>query len=383
MRTVLPGQGDYLGRLVTFHPCLSKGVWAGCEIVRRKRMKRTLKVLMCLVLCLATMSVMFASGDKEAAAVASKVYAMKFGHDQMEDTPHHMAAVKFKELVEQRTNGNVQVSIFPAQQLGSAREEIEGLQIGTVEAVSLPSAAFSGFDLATGLADLPFLFPSPKVAYKVLDGPVGDKILQRLERIGIKGSAYWTSGFKQFTGSFSIMTPADFKGKKIRVMSNPVLIAQYEAMGASAIPIDFHELYNALQQKAVDGQENPLSTIVNMKFYEVQKYIPISNHGMLGYIVAFNSNWLSALPAEYQRVVIEAAKEVAPYERDLIAKLETERYLPTIKDFGCQVVELTDAQRQAFQEVTRPAYDVFSGKLDVDGKALLKELQEAVAAEMK
>ncbi|MGH0051860.1 MAG: TRAP transporter substrate-binding protein, partial [Sphaerochaetaceae bacterium] len=339
--------------------------------------------LICLVLCLATMSFVFAAGDKEGTAVANKTYSMKFGHDQMEDTPHHMAAMKFKELVEQRTNGNVQVSIFPAQQLGSAREEIEGLQIGTVEAVSLPSAAFSGFDLATGLADLPFLFPSPTVAYKVLDGPAGDKILQRLGKIGITGAAYWTSGFKQFTGSFPINTPADFKGRKIRVMSNPVLIAQYEAMGASAIPIDFHELYNALQQKAVDGQENPLSTIVNMKFYEVQRNITISNHGMLGYIVAFNSNWLSTLPAEYQKIVLDAAKEVAPYERDLIAKLETERYLPTIKDFGCQVVELTQTQRKEFQEMTRPAYDVFAEKLDSDGKALLKELQNAVAAEIQ
>jgi len=346
-------------------------------------MNRTVRLAMCLLLCIASISVVYAGGEQEGSATASKVYTMKFGHDQMEGTPHHMAAVRFKELVEQRTGGNVQVSIFPAQQLGSAREEIEGLQIGTVEAVSLPSSAFSGFDLATGLADLPFLFPNPQTAYQVLDGPVGDKILKRLEKIGMTGAAYWTSGFKQFTGSFPITTPADFKGKKIRVMSNPVLIAQYEAMGASAIPIDFHELYNALQQKAVDGQENPFSTIVNMRFYEVQKYIPISNHGMLGYIVAFNSNWLATLPAEYRKIVVDTAKEVAPYERELIAKLETEKYLPTIKDFGCQVVELTAQQRMAFQEVTRPAYDVFAGMLDAEGKALLKELQAAVASAQK
>lgn len=328
----------------------------------------------------------FANGSSEqgnGGATDGKVYTMKFGHDQMESAPHHVAAVKFKELVEERTGGHVQVQLFPAQQLGTSREMIEGLQIGTVEGVALPSAAFSGFDLSSGLIDLPFMFPSPEVAWKVLDGPVGDQILASLDKVGITGASFWTSGFKAFTGSFPIHKPSDFKGKKIRVMSNPVLIAQYESMGASAIPIDFNELYNALQQNAVDGEENPLSTIVNMKFYEVQHYITLSNHGMLGYIVAFSKSWLQSLPQEYRDIVIQAAKEVAPFERSEILRLETEKYLPTITAFGCQVDTLTDADRKAFEEVTRPTYDIYAKQLDDQGKELLKALQEAVAASSK
>ena len=370
MCAVLPGWGDNAYGMIPARNADKKK--------EKKMMMKKGMLIAFIIVCLISVQLAFAGGSRESGT--DGVYTLKFGHDQMEDTPHHMAAVRFKELVEERTDGHVQVTIFPAQQLGSAREEVEGLQIGTVEGVALPTSAFASFDLATGLVDLPFLFPDPETAYEVLDSEVGDKILARLEPVGMTGAAFWTSGFKQFTANFPIETPADFHGKKIRVMANPVLISQYEAMGASAVPIDFNELYNALQQGAVDGEENPFSTIVNMRFYEVQEYIPISNHGMLGYIVAFSSNWLSSLPKEYQEIIIEAAKEAAPYERELIAELETERYLPTIIDFGCVVTELTEEQRALFREVTAPAYDVFAGMLDDSGRALLKEVQDAVAA---
>lgn len=338
-----------------------------------------MKKVMCVLLiglCLLSQAI-FAGGSSDS----SEIYVMKLGHDQMEDTPHHKGALRFKELVEERTDGKVQVQIFPAQQLGTSRESIEGLQLGTVEAVVLPVSAFSGFDMPTGIVDLPFLFSSPEAGYEILDGPIGDKILSRLSRIGITGAAFWTSGTKQFTTSFPVSLPSDFKGTKIRVMASPALIAQYEAMGASAVPIDFNELYNALQQKAVDGEENPLSTIVNMRFYEVQKYITLSNHGMLGYIFAFNSNWLRTLPEEYQKILVETAKEVAPYEREMIAQLETEKYLPTIIDYGCTVTELTSEERKVFEEVTAPAYEVYAALLDDEGKELLKELRDAAASQ--
>jgi len=315
-----------------------------------------------------------------AATAQGKQYVMKLGHDQMAETPHHQAALKFKLLVEERTKNGIKVNIFPAQQLGSSREMNEGLQMGSIEAVCLPTATFSGFDLAMGIVDLPFLFPTPDVAYKVLDGPVGTKLLSRLQKSGIVGAAYWTSGFKQFTGSFPIRSPSDYKGKKIRVMSNPVLIAQYEAMGASAVPIDFQELYNALQQKAVDGQENPLSTIVNMRFYEVQKYMTISNHGMLGYIFGFSKIWFNSLPADYRKILLDTAREAAVFERAEVQRLEKEKYLSTIQKFGTTVIELNDTERKAFEVVTRPTYENLSKKLDADGRGLLQEMIKAVDA---
>jgi len=341
-------------------------------------MRKVSIILLVLVVCLLVTNPLFAGGDKEQGV--AKKFVMKLGHDQMVDTPHHVAAVRFKQLVEERTGGNVTVNIFPAQQLGSAREMNEGMQIGTIEAVCLPTATFSGFDLAVGITDLPFLFPNPEIAYEVLDGPVGDKLLKRLEKVNIIGGAYWTSGFKQFTGNFKITSPADYIGKKIRVMSHPVLIAQYEAMGASAIPIDFLELYNALQQKAVDGQENPLATIVNMRFYEVQNYMTISNHGMLGYILAFSKTWMDTLPVEYRKIIIDAAKEVAAFERTELHKLEESKYLPVIKNSGTQITTLTEAQRKVFEDITRPVYQKLSMQLDSEGNQLLQDLLAAIDA---
>jgi C4-dicarboxylate-binding protein DctP len=349
------------------------------SLSRRHSMNKGTNILVAAVLCVLAVSYSFAAGGQQDTAVA-KQYTMKLGHDQMEGTPHHVAALLFKKLVEERTNGNVVVNIFPAQQLGSAREMNEGMQIGTIEAVCLPTATFSGFDLTVGITDLPFIFPNPEVAYKVLDGPVGDQLLKRLEKVNIIGGAYWTSGFKQFTGNFPIRVPTDYRGKKIRVMSHPVLIAQYEAMGASAIPIDFHELYNALQQRAIDGQENPLATIVNMRFYEVQSHMTISNHGMLGYILAFSKTWMDTLPANYRQIILAAAKEVAPFERAELHKLETEKYLPTIRDSGTTIITLTENERKAFEEVTRPVYQKLSVQLDAAGNQLLKDLLAAIDA---
>lgn len=311
-------------------------------------------------------------GDNGQPAQTQKQYVLKLGHDQMVETPHHNAAVKFKEIVEERTGGNVIVEIYPAQQLGTGREMIEGMQLGTIEGVALPSSNYSGFDMALSIPDLPFLYATRDKYYEVIDGPLGDELLARMDRHNLVGAAWWESGFKCFTSNFSIQEPTDFVGKKIRVIGNPLLIAQYEALGASAIPIDFAELYNALQQKVVDGQENPLSTIVNMRFHEVQDYIALSYHGWLPYIVSFSKSWMDSLPQEYQDVIINAAKEVAPLERAEIARLEKEKYLPECEAIGMTILELSEEQRQAFIDKMGSVYETMEGMLDEEGKQLME-----------
>lgn len=306
-----------------------------------------------------------------------KQYVLKFGHDQMVETPHHNAALKFKEIVEERTGGNVKVEIYPAQQLGTGREMIEGMQLGTIEGVALPSSNYSGFDMALSIPDLPFLYSTRDKYYQVIDGPLGDELLARMSKHNLVGAGWWESGFKCFTGNFSIQQPSDFSGRKIRVIGNPLLIAQYEALGASAIPIDFAELYNALQQKVVDGQENPLSTIVNMRFHEVQKYITLSYHGWLPYIVSFSKSWMDSLPQEYQDIIIQAAREVAPSERAEIAKLEKEKYLPECEALGVTIMDLSQEQRQAFIDKMDPVYETLEGMLDEEGKQLMAKFVAA------
>jgi tripartite ATP-independent transporter DctP family solute receptor len=318
----------------------------------------------CLVFLFITFNTIFISAQQ---------YVLKFGHDYMTDSPHDHASLEFKKIVEERTGEDVKVEVYPAQQLGTGREMIEGMQLGIVQGVALPSSNFAGFNMSISIPDLPFLFSSPEKCHEVLDGNVGNALLNVLKNHQMVGAAWWESGFKCFTANFPIRHPDDFIGKKIRVMPSPILLAQFEAYGANAVPIDFHELYNALQQGVVDGEENPITTIYNMKFYEVQDYITLSNHGFLGYIVAFSKVWLEGLPEDYQDIIISAAQEVAPMQRAEVAKLSEEKYLPEIIESGTQIIELTEDQRAAFEEKAQPVYEVMNEMLDEDGKNLLQK----------
>ncbi|MBF7084748.1 TRAP transporter substrate-binding protein, partial [Desulfallas sp. Bu1-1] len=228
--------------------------------------------------------------------------------------------------------------------------------------------------------DLPFLFPSREVCYKVVDSEVGDALLTTLEDNGLVGVAWWESGFKQLTGNFKIEGPDSYKGKKIRVMENPVLIAQFEALGASAIPINFGELYNALQQGVVDGQENPIASIYEMKFYEVQKYMALSDHAYLPLVVAFNKDWFNALPAEYQEAIKVEAKEAAKWLREEQRKLETEEFIPAMEKAGLTVIKLDEQTRQAFAAKVKDATRAKLMELiDDQGKQLLQQLDQKIA----
>jgi len=250
-----------------------------------------------------------------SAAMAAAKWSMKFGHDMPEDSAQHVAALKYADLVKERTKGQVEIKVFPAQQLGTDPEMVQQAQMGTLEIVLPPTAKISGFAAQLQLADLPFLFPSKETCYQVLDGPVGDKVLALLDAKGLKGVSFWESGFKQITANKAIRKPEDFAGMKVRVMESPLLIAQYKQVKANPVPIDFAETYNALQQGVVDAQENPLVSIVNMKFYEVQKYTMLSNHGFLGYAFLFSKKVYDGLPADIQKVMRDTARELASFER--------------------------------------------------------------------
>jgi C4-dicarboxylate-binding protein DctP len=317
-----------------------------------------------LVLSGLVLSLVFPSG-----VLAAAQYVMKFGHDMPEDSAQHVAALKYAELVKERTQGRVEVRVFPAQQLGTDPEMVQQAQMGTLEIVLPPTAKLSGFVPQLQLADLPFLFPTKEICYQVLDGPVGDKLLAMMEKVGLKGVAFWESGFKQMTANKPIRRPEDFAGMKVRVMESPILIAQYKQVKANPIPIDFAETYNALQQGVVEAQENPLVSIVNMKFYEVQKYTMLSYHGFLGYAFLFSKKVYDGLPPDIQKVLRDTARELAPFERAETARREA-GYIERIRKGGSQIVEFTPEERVAFEKAFRPVHEQFA---KVVGEDLLKE----------
>ncbi|MEL7564476.1 MAG: TRAP transporter substrate-binding protein [Dehalobacterium sp.] len=298
----------------------------------------------------------------DTAADSGKKIVLKLGHDHMVSSPFQKSAEKFKELVEERSNGRIEVQIYPAQQLGSSREMIEGMQMGTVEMTLLPTAKFGGFDQRLTLVDLPFLFPNEEVLWKVLDGDIGKEIMSGLDQIGIKGLAFYAEGFKAFTANKPIHKPDDFKGLKIRTMEAPVIMGQYKAWGANPVPIDFAEVYNSLQQNVVDGQENPLLSIHDMKFYEVQKYMIMGDHAYLSYIMTVSKKWFDELPVDLQSLISDIVFEVAQSHKQLM-KDANDTYLKNIKDFGTEVYSLTPEEKELFRKASESVYTEFGDSI--------------------
>lgn len=287
-----------------------------------------------------------------------EVIEIGYGHAFMPDTPHHKAAIKFKEEVEEATDGRILINLFPSGQLGSAREMFEGLQMGTQEIALVPTARISGFAPELQLFDLPFLFPNREIGYEIMDGEVGTKLLDNLKEQKIKGVAFYEDGYKHFTSNNPIATLEDFEGQKFRTMESPIIIEQFKQLGANPTPIDFGELYSALQLGVVDGQENPLVTIVSSKFYEVQENLTISEHAYLGHVLLFSDDWYSSLPEDIQEILYDKGREIAIWQREAVQE-EEKSYLQTIKDADVNIVELSDEQREKMATQTAPVHDEY------------------------
>ncbi|ASN07412.1 C4-dicarboxylate ABC transporter substrate-binding protein [Virgibacillus necropolis] len=283
-----------------------------------------------------------------------------FSHNQPLDSPEHKGAVKFKELVESKTDGQVTVKIYPSLQLGSLREQVEATQFGEINITMQPSAVVSPFVDDIKVLDLPYLLPTKtKQMYELLDSEVGDELLATLETGGFKGLGFWPGGYKLFTtNGIEIHKPEDFEGVTMRTMEAPILLAQYEEWGGSPIPVPYAELYNALQQGVVDGQENPIQTIFLNNYHEVQDTIIESHHGGMTYILMANLSWFEGLPNSVQNAIIEAEKEARNVAREELVASEDE-YRQKIIDSGVNYYELTPEEIEVFREASIPMHEKY------------------------
>ena len=215
-------------------------------------------------------------------ALTSNVAAastIRVGHVLAPTHPYQLGLEKFSELVSEKTGGKVKVEVFHSSQLGNERDLIEGLQLGTVEMCIVSTAPLSNFTTQFNVFDLPFIFSETQKTREILDGPIGQEILDTLDAQGIVGLCYFENGFRNVTNNVRPITkPEDLKGLKIRTMESPIHMASFRAMGANPTPMALGELFTALQLGTVDGQENPLAIINTSKFYEVQKFLSITEH---------------------------------------------------------------------------------------------------------
>lgn len=248
-----------------------------------------------------------------ASPALAQEFVARIGHLESAQQSRHVHLERVAELVSERTGGAVEFQLFPQGQLGNQRVMTEGVQLGTLEATVSPAAFLGGFNPAVSVLDIPYLMPADaKAAQDLREGPFGDALLDSFSSKGIVGIAWWPNGMKNFTSNKPLDDIAAFADQKFRVMDSKILIEQFNALGASAIALPFGELYTSLQTGVVDGQENPLDTIQRMKFFEVQDYLVISEHGAMEDVVLFNPTWWGSLPAEYQTIINDAFDEVVP-----------------------------------------------------------------------
>jgi C4-dicarboxylate-binding protein DctP len=302
-----------------------------------------------------------------AGAKAEQPIVIKFSHVVAVDTPKGQAAEYFKKRAEALTKGRVKVEVYPNSTLYKDKEEMEALQLGAVQMLAPSLAKFGPLGVKEfEVFDLPYLFDDYKELHTITQGPIGQKLLLKLEPKGVKGLAFWDNGFKSFSANTPIHTPADLKGKKMRIQSSKVLDEQMRALGAIPQVMAFSEVYQALQTGVVDGTENPISNLYTQKMHEVQKYLTITNHGYLGYAVIVNKKFWDGLPADI-RSQLEVAMKEATEQANKGAKEQNDRDLEAVKKSGRTTVYVpTEAERAAFKKVLTPVHEKMESRVGSD-----------------
>jgi tripartite ATP-independent transporter DctP family solute receptor len=290
--------------------------------------------------------------------VQAAQFDIRLGHSDPPDIHTSRKAAGstvFKNLVENETGGAVKINLFPAGQLGAEREVAEAVKLGSVQ-IGMLSGPFSGFCKEAQVFDIPYLFPSLLVAYRTLDGPFGKELAQEcLQKTGMRILTYAQVGFRNFTNSARVIkSPADVKGLKFRVMENPVYMNLVRSMGGAPTPIPWPETYTALQQKVVDGQENPISAIQFAKLYEVQKYMTMDGHTFGVSFMLINEKFFQSLPKEYQAIVKNAAVTSAVSENG-IDNLVSAIGIQFLKDKGMEIYTPTASEKTQFRTAAQPA----------------------------
>ncbi|RXJ69141.1 C4-dicarboxylate ABC transporter [Halarcobacter ebronensis] len=311
-----------------------------------------------------------------ATATLAAEYTLKFSHVVSANTPKGKAAEFFEKRLEELSGGRIDVQVYPSSQLYNDNAVVKALRLDSVQMAAPSFSKFGKIVPQLALFDLPFLFKDVDHLHRVQDGEVGEKLKEMVTAKGIVALDFWDAGFKQFSSSKkAIVMPEDAEGQKFRIMSSKVLEAQIKAVGGNPQMMPFSEVYSGLQQGVIDAAENPISNIYTKKFHEVQKYLTMSDHGYLGYLVVMSKKFWNSLPADLQANVKQAMKEATAEERKLAQALDKEQFEEIqkyAKETGnLEIITLTPEQREAWRKVESKIYPEFYDK-DKIGKDLIE-----------
>lgn len=295
---------------------------------------------------------------------------IRVAHIEAEDRSTHKSLLKFKEYVEKESNGRVSIEIFPNGVFGGDKESIEGVELGSIE-MSLPAVSvLTSYDKKFGLLDMPFLFKNEAAIFAALDGEIGQDYDKTLDSFGFYNLGYNYNGPRCISNNTRpINEPADLKGLKIRVMQSPVFIDMFNALGANPTPMGFGEIFTALQQGTVTGQENAPSLVYASKFYEVQKFYSMTNHTFSIMAILMNKDFFNKLPADIQKIIKDGTAEyLIKYQRQLESS-ENADYIKKCGEAGMKVNFITPENHQKFVEAVQPVY---TKNIPLIGEALFK-----------
>lgn len=315
------------------------------------------------------------NGNDESNKSSEDTVKISFGHDQPETNVRHEAAVKFKDLVEEKSDGKITVEIFPNGTLGSEPENIENVSLDNLEMALAGTSIYTQYDPKMGAVNLPYLFDSYEHAWKVLDGEIGDLVSEPLLDNNIRILSFFENGMRHVTNSKkAINSPEDLKGLNIRTPEGSVAVDTMNAMGGSPTPMAFGELYLALQQGTVDGQENPLANIYSANLYEVQEFLSLTGHQYDALPLAISDKFWEGLSEDYQKIIQDAALESAQFHREAIKNSDDE-LLEKLKAEG---VEVNDVDMDEFRVVTQGVVDDYA---NIAGEDFLVRFLEVIENE--
>jgi C4-dicarboxylate-binding protein DctP len=273
---------------------------------------------------------------------AQQPIVVKFSHVVAENTPKGQGSLKFKALAEERTKGRVKVEVYPNSSLFKDGEEMDALQLGSVQLLAPSLAKFGPLGVREfEVFDLPYVFDGYDDLHKVTAGPVGANLFKKLESKGVQGLAYWDNGLKVMSANKSIKVPADYKGLKMRIQSSKVLGDQMKALGAIPQVMAFSEVYQALQTGVVDGTENTPSNLYTQKMHEVQKFVAQTDHGYIGYAVIANKKFWDGLPADVRKILDESMRDATVFANQQAAKDNADAMEAVKKSGKSQILTLT------------------------------------------
>jgi tripartite ATP-independent transporter DctP family solute receptor len=292
---------------------------------------------------------------------------IRFSHIVGENTPKGLAARKFAKLVKEKSNGYVEVQIFPNGYLYKDGEELEALLDGDIQMIAPATSKITSLVPEWQVLDLPFAFQDVNEVHEYLEGNLSQGLMNKLQTSGLYPLAIWDNGFKQITNnSHPIMYPEEFSGLRFRIMPSPVIKNQFETLGANTQSNSFNEVYQLLDQGSINAQENTFSNIVSKDLPSLQKYLTVSNHGYLGYFVLMNKEFWNDLPKDVQDLIIETMKEVTEWEIQMAKKLNGQNLLDLEMCNCIEIHVLSNQEKQLWEDALTPVYNQFEERFGAE-----------------